>query len=146
MVAFGEWLFTSDLHATQTAYSAIDVGGADRCDCNACRNFIAVRDRTFPPAFVSLLQSLGIDPHKDGEVYHNARLAPGRHDYGGWYHFVGSLERTGDFAPVDFGDGFTVWLSERHAPALRGLEELPLVELNFHAGNVPWGLAEPEAT
>jgi len=146
LVALGEWLFTTDLHTTQIAYSAIDVGGADGCDCNECRNFVAVRDRMFPPAFVSLLQSLGIDPHKDGEVYHNARLAPGRHDYGGWYHFVGSLERTGDFAPVDLGGGFTVWLCERHSPALRGLQELPLLELNFHADNVPWGLAEPEAT
>jgi hypothetical protein len=46
---------------------------------------------------------------------------------------------------VDFGDGFTVWLCERHSPALRELKELPLVELNFHADNVPWGLTEPEA-
>ena len=146
MVALGEWLFTTHLHTTQIAYSAIDAGGADGCDCNECRNFVAVRDRMFPPAFVSLLQSLGIDPHKDGEVYHNARLAPGRHDYGGWYHFVGSLERTGDFAPVDFGGGFTVWLCEHHSPALRGLKDLSLVELHFHADNVPWVLAEPEDT
>ena len=40
---------------------------------------------------------------KDAEAYHNARLAPGRHDYGGWYHFVGQLTVDGDFAAVTSG-------------------------------------------
>ena len=144
MGTLGEWLFTNDLYATQQAYAGIRKGGADECTCNGCRNFIAVRDRVFPPAFLSLLLSLGIDAYKDGEVYHNGQLSPGRHDYGGWYHFVGSLDRSGDFPPVDFGDGFTAWLCRRNSPALPGLNGLPLVELNFHADNVPWGLPERE--
>jgi hypothetical protein len=128
--SLGEWLFTNDLCATQKAYSNIDAGGADECTCNPCKNFVAVRDRVFPAAFLSLLESLGIDPHKDGEVYHNAQLAPGRHDYAGWYHFVGLLDKSGDFLPVDFGGGFTAWLCQRHSPALPGLKDLTLVELN----------------
>jgi hypothetical protein len=60
-------------------------------------------------------------------------------------HFVGSLDRTGDFAPVDFGDGFTAWLCRRGAPTLPALKDLPLVQLEFHATHVPWGLSEPEA-
>jgi hypothetical protein len=107
---------------------------------------VTVRDRVFPAAFLQLLESLGIDPHKDGEAYHNGQLAPGRHAYGGWFHFVGSLDRTGDFAAVDFGDGFSAWLCSRSAPALEALRGQPLVQLEFHAENVPWGLAEPEAT
>jgi hypothetical protein len=143
--ALGEWLFTNDLIATRQAYSGICAGGADECNCNGCRNFISVRDRVFPPAFLTLLESLGIESHKDGEVYHNGQISPGRHDYGGWYHFVGSLDRTGDLPPVDFGGGFTAWLCRSHSPALPGLTGLPLVELQFHADNVPWGLSEPEA-
>jgi hypothetical protein len=104
-----------------------------------------VRGRVFPTKFVSFLEALGIDPQKDGEVYRNGRLAPGRHDYGGWFHFVGSLDRTGDFAPVDFEGGFTAWLQSRNAPALPALKDLALVQLEFHAANVPWGLDEPEA-
>jgi hypothetical protein len=50
------------------------------------------RARAFPAEFLSLLDQLGIDPCKDAEVYRNARLAPGRHDYGGWYHFIGTLD------------------------------------------------------
>jgi hypothetical protein len=143
--ALGDWLFTCDRRATVDAYGRAQAGGADSCACNTCRNFVVVRDRVFPPAFLELLCSLGIDPHKDGEVYHNARLAPGRHDYGGWFHFVGSLDRTGDFSVVDLGDGFTVWLTRKAAPALAALKDHPLVELQFHAANVPWGLNEPES-
>jgi hypothetical protein len=141
----GEWLYTADRSATVKAYSSVDLGGAEGCTCNGCRNFVVVRDRVFPARFISFLDSLGVDPCKDGEVYHNALIAPGQHDYGGWFHFVGSLDRTGDFAPVDFGDGFTAWLCRRGAPALPALKDLPLVQLEFHATHVPWGLSEPEA-
>jgi hypothetical protein len=145
MAALGEWLFMCDRKATADAYTRAQAGGADTCACDCCRNFVAVRDSVFPGAFLTLLDSLGIDPHKDGEVYHNGRLAPGRHDYGGWFHFVGSLDRTGDFPVVDLGDGFTVWLRRKCAPELEALKGHPLVELEFHTPNVPWGLNEPES-
>ena len=144
MGALGEWLFTCDRNATADAYARAQEGGANTCTCDGCRNFVAVRDRVFPGAFLAFLDSLGIDPHKDGEVYHIARLAPGRHGYGGWFHFVGSLDRPGDFPVVDFGDGFTAWLSDKTAPELDALKGHPLVELNFDATNVPWELDEPE--
>jgi hypothetical protein len=95
--------------------------------------------------FLALLEALGIDPFKDAETYHNARLGPGRHDYGGWFHFVGQLHTTGDFPVVDFGGGFTVSLCRAHAPPLTCLENMPLVQLEFHSDAVPWVLDEPEA-
>jgi hypothetical protein len=91
------------------------------------------------------LESLGIDPTKDGEVYHNCRLAPGKHHYGGWFHFVGSLDVRGDFSPVHFGDDFCAYLCEKGAPCLPELKDLPLVQLEFTAAAVPWRLNEPEA-
>jgi hypothetical protein len=91
-----------------------------------------------------LLDQLGVDPRKDGEVYHNARLAPGRHDYAGWYHFVGTLDQTGDFPPVSLGNGFTVWMCRAHAPRLPSLKSASVVQLEFHAEAVPWLLDEPE--
>ena len=62
------------------------------------------RANAFPAEFLALLDQLGIDSHKDGEVYHNGRLAPGCHDYAGLFHFIGSLPETGDFSPVRLGD------------------------------------------
>jgi hypothetical protein len=88
---------------------------------------------------------VGIDSRKDGEVYHNARLAKGLHDYGGWFHFVGKLHKTGDFPVVVFASGFTAWLCKSHAPPLEVFLDFPLVEVLFHVETVPWILQEAPA-
>jgi hypothetical protein len=98
----------------------------------------------FPAEFIALLGELGIDPLKDAEVYHNARIAPGRHDYGGWYHFIGTLDKAGESAPVDLGSGFSVWMCPASAPRLPSFEGKQVVQLEFHAPAVPWRLDEPE--
>jgi hypothetical protein len=144
MPSFGHWVYTADRDATIEAYSQIERGGADRCDCAWCRNFRKVRPQVFPSEFLALLGVLGIDPNKDAEVYHIARPAPGRHYYGGWYHFVGNLDETGDFPPIHFGTGFTTWMSQAAAPRLPSLKGLPVVELAFSCETVPWLLDEPE--
>ena len=144
MATFGQWQFECDPEATQIAYSRVVHGGAETCTCIGCRNFIAARSRVFPPAFLAFLATLGVDPLKDAAAYHNARLAPGRHDYGGWYHFVGKLTVDGDFEVVDFGNGFTACLCAATAPRLETLEGLPVVQLEFHSEAVPWMLSEPE--
>jgi hypothetical protein len=144
MPIFGQWRYTVDHDATALAYSQVDVGGVDSCDCAPCRNFRLAREQVFPPKFLALLQQLGIDPHKDAEVYHNGRTASGLHDCGGWFHFVGTLDETGDFPPVSYGDDFTSWMSGAAAPRLSSLNDLPAVQLEFHAIAVPWLLDEPE--
>jgi hypothetical protein len=78
-------------------------------------------------------------------VYHNAHLAPGRHDYGGWYHFIGSLDETGDFPPIGLGDGFTACMCHASAPRLLSLEGAPVVQIEFHAETVLWLLDEPQS-
>jgi len=146
MGTFSMWEFTNDRTATIAAYARIERGGSDTCSCNGCRNFVAARDKVYPSEFIALLSSLGIDSRKDGEVYHNAQLSPGRHDYGGWFHFVGILQKTGDFPVVPMGPGFSAWLRNKTAPALPGLDGMPLVEVEFHADSVPWVLKETEGT
>jgi hypothetical protein len=145
MSSFGQWKYTADRDATVLAYSQAERGWADKCDCAPCRNFRLARTQAFPARFLALLDELGIDLRKDGEVYHNARLAPGRHDYGGWYHFVGTLDEPGDFPAVKLVDGFTVWMCHAYAPRLPTLKGLPAVQVEFHANAVPWLLDEPEA-
>ena len=118
----GDQLARYDREATVRAYMALPSGGADRCSCVYCRNFAAQRATVYPQGFRALLEQLGIDPSKEGEVYDGTgpfdlriRLT------GGWFYFVGELvekgERliqVGDFqywfqpsfprAPVSFGD------------------------------------------
>jgi hypothetical protein len=144
MRELGQWRFACDQEATRAAYAEISRGGAASCDCNGCRNFVAARKQVFPHEFIAMLDTLGIDPSKEAEAYHNARVAPGRHDYGGWFHFVGVLHVSGDFPVVDFGQGLTAWLRRASAPSLETLRGRPLVELEFHSEAVPWVLNESE--
>jgi len=146
MATFGEWQFECDPEATILAYSDVEQGGAEGCTCNGCRNFVAARGRVFPKAFLEFLATVGVDPLKDAEAYHVARLAPGCHAYGGWFHFVGQLNVDGDFGVVDFGDGFTACLCSASAPRLGSFEGLSVVQLEFQAEAVPWMLSEPERT
>lgn len=145
MSAFGEWEFTCDAPTTKDAYARADDGGSKLCSCNGCRNFVIARERVFPGKFLELLDTLGIDSLKDGEVYHNGQMATGLHNYGGWYHFVGTLTKTGDFARVELAPGFWAWMCRKSAPTLNVLSGHPLVQLEFLTDCVPWVLDEPPA-
>jgi hypothetical protein len=142
LATFGEWEFTCDALATREAYALAEAGGSDTCACAYCRNFRLVRDRVYPAAFVAFLGSLGMDPRKDGEVYHNGEIESGKHHYAGWFHFVGTLQKTGDFPMVEMAAGFKASLCRKSAPELTSLKGLSLVQMEFQAEAVPWVLAE----
>ena len=137
----GEWEFRVDRAATVDAHSREPHGRADPCTCNGCRNFVAAREQVFPAEFLALLDSLGIDWRKDGQVYLGGRLESGLYSYGGWFHFVGALDTTGDFPVVSMGESLKVWLCRGNAPPLATMKNLPRVQLEF-AAEVPWVLNE----
>lgn len=139
---FGDARYSCDRSATVRAYRRIERGGVDTCGCLYCRNFRLARERIFSAGFLALLDSLGIDPKKDGEVYYNGPRTSDRHCYAGWYHFIGTLDEPG--WPVEFGGDFRVWLCRASAPRLDPLKGLTAVQLEFFADAVPWLLDEPE--
>ena len=49
-------------------------------------NFAAQRSSVYPDEFLSLVDKLGIDPAKEGEVYE-----VGPSVYGGWFYLTGEL-------------------------------------------------------
>jgi hypothetical protein len=144
MPTFGTWAYSVDRAATIRAYSAVEQGGADTCLCAGCRNFRLARADVFPTAFLALLEELGIDPRKDSEVTHITSVGPGLHEYGGWFHFIGALEETGDFPPVELDETFSTWMCQATAPRLSSLDGFPAVQLEFYAKSVPWLLPESE--
>jgi hypothetical protein len=87
------------------------------------------RARVYPKPFLAFLKSVGVDPRKDGEIYHNGEIQAGSHYYAGWFHFIGSLEKTGDFTMVEMGPGFRVYLCRKSAPAFPTLKGLALVQI-----------------
>jgi hypothetical protein len=153
-VSFARWSVTSDPESTRKAYAATGVGAPEACGCAPCRNFAAQREVTYPLPALDLFASLGIEPNREAEIYHLARLASGRHLYGGWFHFVGAIldgrdaarqisEKTWqpDLEPVS--DGFDLGFTSRTALVPKPFAGLPVVQVEFSA-QVPWILQEDE--
>ncbi len=144
-LALPGWRIRHDRAMTQAAYAKILRGGADSCSCDPCRNWVRTRTVLFPPPFLQLLETLGIPPHRDREVYHNGRLPTGLHSYAGWYHFVGAVE-FGEREESPFVEYLPFQVFFRSKPALLPdvFSDLPVVELDFSA-EVPWLSDIPES-
>jgi hypothetical protein len=95
-IKFKKWKIKCDVEATREAYAMIERGGPEECGCNTCKNFDAARQYAYPQEVRSLLEQLGIDINKEAEVYYNCKLESGLHSYGGWFHFIGSIEEGSD--------------------------------------------------
>jgi hypothetical protein len=87
------WKIYCDNIATLQAYNQIERGGAERCDCDYCLNFLKVRDEVYPETVKDFFSQLGIDYKKEPEVYYLSKRKLGWHIYGGWFHFIGTVER-----------------------------------------------------
>jgi hypothetical protein len=155
-VSFKRWKVNNDAESTKTAYAAIAAGGADRCSCDHCRNFAMQRSAAYPAEVLELFESLGIAADREAEIYHLARVAPAKHLYSGWFHFVGEILRGGDHAvqisektwqpslePVS--DGFSLGFTRNVTMVPKPLKDLPLVQIDFST-HLPWLLdtKEPE--
>lgn len=90
-VTFKDWTFEVDKTLTEQTYGRISNSGADMCDCNDCKNYIAYRDKVFPNEVANLLEDLGIDYRKEVEVISYEILPNGLHHIGGWFHFKGRV-------------------------------------------------------
>jgi hypothetical protein len=153
-VHFGRWQLEADPVATREAYASILKSGPEECSCEPCKNFIAARERTYPAEVLALFERLGISFDREVEVYHMARMNSGKHLYGGWFHFVGSILSGADaFKQVtenvwrpdlekvteDFSLGFRSRVQLLRKP----FEGKPIVQVEFTA-NVPWVISSPE--
>jgi hypothetical protein len=153
-IHFGRWQLSCDPESTRKAYAAVSMGGPEECGCEPCLNFAAARDQIYVPQLVALLEKLGISPHREVEIYHMARLKSGRHLYGGWYHFVGSIISGADAAKQvaeniwqpdleETSEYFSLGFSSRLGLVREPFAGLLLVQLEFTA-KVPWVLATAE--
>jgi hypothetical protein len=150
--------FTFDRAATQQAFSAIEKGAPERCGCSYCRNFVAAREQVYSPPVVALLEQLGIDRTKEAETWQYCRIRPRVQQYGGFFHFCGSLVSGGDemiqigasawWHKIDYAQiapGFEAGISSRPSLVEEPFKSKPILELCFTA-EVPWLIAEPEPT
>ena len=137
----GDQTIRYDREATVAVYATLDHGGAEECGCLFCKNFAAQRKLVYPASFRALLEQLGIDPNKEGEVFEYGPVADGCHTYGGWFYFVGEMVTAGERnSQAADAHQFEFFFSSvgPNPPAFRGRPRL-ILEFTTH---VKWVLPE----
>ena len=153
-INFGRWKLTCDPESTRKAYAVVPMGSPEECGCEPCLNFASARDQIYGHDIRTLLEKLGVSPNREVEIYHLGRLESGRHLYGGWFHFVGSIVSGADAAKQvaentwqpdleETSENFSLGFSSQLELVREPFAGLPLVQLEFSA-KVPWILATAE--
>jgi hypothetical protein len=153
-LSFARWSLSSDMESTKERYVGLSTGAPEECGCEPCRNFAAQRTGVYPAAVLELFESLGIEANREAETYHMARLKSGKHLYGGWFHFVGSILDGQDAAvqvseslwrPAleEIADGFSLGFTSKLALVPKSFDGLQAVQLEFNA-QLPWTLESKE--
>jgi hypothetical protein len=112
----GDQTIRYDPEKTRAAYSTMKGGAAEACGCSCCLNFAAQRATAYPQGFRLLLNQLGIDPEKEGEVYECGADGPLR-VYGGWFYLAGELVEAGE-QMTDAAPGFQYFFRKAELPGL----------------------------
>ena len=136
----GDQLICFDREQTVKAYKQIDKSWADECKCVHCRNFIAQRETAFPASFLDLLNHLGIDSSKEGEVYGCYPMPSGKRQYGGWFFLSGLLLEAGELRVTKDGiDYFVIGPGRMPSPHPRDAFGPNPLALDFTI-EIPWVL------
>jgi hypothetical protein len=131
----------AEREATREIYARIAHGGADACNCQACRNYRMVREYAYPAEFLHLLDELGIDHRKELEVYFGVPVQGGLHHYQGWFCFVGKAYGRSATSPAH-NAAFTYRIDDSGREPPAEFDGQRVVHLWF-ATSVPWKLPEP---
>jgi hypothetical protein len=136
----GDQLIRFDREQTVEAYKQIAQSWAERCKCVACRNFLAQRNTAFPGSFLNLLNHLGIDSSKEGEIFGCILMPSGKRHYGGWFFFSGILLQSGELRQSEDGiDYFVIGPGRMPRPSPRDAFGPNPLALDFTI-EIPWVL------
>ena len=137
----GDQTVLYDRERTEGAYAGMKSGDAERCGCSHCQNFAAQRSTAYPETFRRVLDRLGIDPAKEGEVYECGQEGSLRL-YSGWFYFSGELIEPGE-RMIDAGSGFQFYFSDaKRLPESTGDFGGNVLAVEFSGAKVPWIISE----
>lgn len=152
-VNIGRWKLRFDAEATREAFSGVPLGSPESCGCAECLNFAAVRESAYPPEALAIFERLGVDPRKESEIWRTHRDESGLHHYGGFFHFVGSIEGgrdakrlvngIGTFELEPAGGDFQFGFTSDAALIPESFAGKEVVQLEFQT-RVAWVLGERE--
>jgi len=138
-----------DAETTRRIFSQLASGGAERCGCMHCRNFVLARELAFPQPLRNALESAGIDWRKESEAVHYYRDPDAGHIYDVWVNFIGTVENGDRFAmPPDHDAGPTVEITayndaDRYAPKPAPFGDRTVGRIEVRVA-LPWLLAEAD--
>ena len=130
----GGWLIEVNKEETAELYQKMTLL-SEECFCTYCLNFVTAYTH-FPPTVKEFFTQFGIDPRREGEVYH----LDDKEDtilYGGFIHFVGHLIEADPDHPLEIGPDFEASFNIRN-DLLPKVWAGPAVQLEFSFQNVPW--------
>jgi hypothetical protein len=147
IVKFQDWTFAVDKALTEQTYNSILGSGADTCDCNNCKNYVACRDKVFPLQIIDLFTDLGIDFRKEVEIVTWQSLPNWLQHIGGWFHFAGEVLDGKDYrVPLPLGghtfdltritDNFSIGFAEGNDLTFFP-DKTDLVQVEFET-IIPW--------
>jgi hypothetical protein len=150
----GRWKIQFDREATREAFLSLPMGSPESCGCGDCVNFAASRDRAYPSLVLSIFNQLGIDSHKESEIWHTHRDENGLHHYGGFFHFIGTIEigrdvmvkmnGHGTYAFETIGEHFEWGLTSHTALVPDSFADSPVTQFDF-AARIPRVIEMPES-
>jgi hypothetical protein len=137
----GDQTIRYDRDATAEVYGTINHGDADECGCMFCKNFAVQRDLVYPASFRALLEAVGIDPAKEGEVFQYGSAEDGDYIYDGWFYLVGEMVAAGE-KNTNLADShnFEFWFTS-HCPDAPEFRGRPLLAVEFTT-HVNWVLQD----
>jgi hypothetical protein len=137
----GDQIVLYDRAGTEGAYAGLDAGDAERCGCSYCRNFAAQRSIAYPAGFRGILNQLGIDADKEGEVYEYGSEGS-LWQYGGWFYFSGQFIQPGE-RMTDAGSGFQFYFADaKRLPKPAGDFGENVLAVEFSGAKIPWVIAD----
>ena len=75
---------------TQTLYKELPLlSDKGHCGCSDCRNYVKACETLDEQ--VRIFDQFGVDPRREGEIWHVYENDDGVHYYDGFYHFVGEI-------------------------------------------------------
>lgn len=144
---FKEWELEFERLLTEQTYKDISESGAETCNCNDCKNYIANRDKVFPFEVLELFKNLGVDYKKEVEITSYEILENGLHHIGGWFHFKGQVKNGKDYKIQLSNGGYTIDLTKIEENFEIGFskgndltffnDKNGLVQIEFMT-NIPW--------
>ena len=101
-----------------------------------------------------IFERLGIDGHKESEIWHTHRDEVGLHHYGGFFHFIGCIrsgrdakQKENGHVTFDFetiGTQFEWGLTANLALVPKIFLDTPVTQFEF-ATKLPWVIDAPES-